>query len=225
MDAEHEQRHRKRLTRRRNIMAMAGLTLATAALLAACGGSSSSSSAPATTAGSSTTASGGSTTTTGGSGTGTLVTNSSQWLSYDSTARTAHLTLNAADGTANGGFNFNGYANGQMVVTIPTGWKVTVDCKNEATAVNHSCTIVQNEGNATPAFPGASTPDPVTGLAPGASATFEFTPTTAGDYRIECLVPGHDPAGMWAVLKVVESGTPSVSTTGTSSSGQTTQGY
>jgi hypothetical protein len=91
--------------------------------------------------------------------------------------------------------------------------------------------IVKNEGNATPAFPGASTPDPVTGLAPAASATFDFTPTTAGDYRIECLVPGHDPAGMWATLKVVESGTPSVSTTGTtgtsatSSSGQTTQGY
>src|SRR6185436_13490863 len=63
MDAEHEQRHRKRLTRRRSIMAMAGLTLATAALLAACGGSSSSSSAPATTTGSSTTTSGGSTTT------------------------------------------------------------------------------------------------------------------------------------------------------------------
>ncbi len=229
MDAEHEQRHRKRLMRRRNIMAMAGLTLATAALLAACGGSSSSSSAPATTTGSSTTASGGSTTT-GGSGTGTLVTNSSQWLSYDSTARTVHLTLNAADGTANGGFNFNGYANGQMVVTIPTGWKVTVDCKNAATAVNHSCTIVKNDGDTTPAFPGASTPDPITGLAPGASATFEFTPTTAGDYRIECLVPGHDPAGMWAMLTVVESGTPSVSTTGTagttgtSSSGQTTQG-
>ena len=187
MDAEHEQGRRKRLTRRRNVMAMAGLTLATAALLAACGGGSSSSSAPATTTGSSTTASGGSTTT-GGSGTGTLVTNASQWLSSDSTARTAHLTLNAADGTANGGFNFNGYANGQMVVTIPTGWKVTVDCKNAATAVNHSCTIVKNEGDTTPAFPG----HPLRtrhGSRPRPSATFDFTPTTAGDYRIECLVP------------------------------------
>jgi sulfocyanin len=210
---------------------MAGLTFATAALLAACGGSSSSSAPPTTTGtsttGTSTTASGGSTTTTGGSGSGTLVTNPSQWLSYDSTARTVNLTVNAADGTANGGFNFNGYANGQMVVTVPTGWKVTVNCKNEATAVNHSCAIVQSEGDTTPAFPGASTPDPTTGLSPGASATFDFTPTLAGDYRIDCLVPGHDPAGMWATLKVVESGTPSVSTTGTTTgtggTGQTTQ--
>ena len=52
--------------------------------------------------------------------------------------------------------------------------------------MNHSFTILNNDGNAKPAFPGAYTPDPITGLAPGVSATFDFTPTTAGDYT-QCV--------------------------------------
>ena len=94
--------------------------------------------------------------------------------------------------TANGGFNFNGYANGQMVVTIPTGWKVTVTARTRRPP-EPLVHVVKNEGNDT-GVPGPSTPNRH-GSCPGASATFDFTPTTAGDYRIECLVPGHDPAG------------------------------
>ena len=225
MDAD-QRRGSYRFPSRRRAVAAAGLTLAAAGLLAACGGSSSTSAStpPATTSTPPATTSSSPTTSppaaTGSSG--TLATNSSQWMTVDSASKSVRLTMDAAHGDANNGFNFNGYANGQMVVTIPVGWKVTVECKNESDSVNHSCAVVKNEGDTLPAFPGASTPAPVTGTAPGESSTFEFTPTTAGEYRIDCLVPGHDPAGMWAALRVVESGTPSVSTTGTSSSGSTT---
>ena len=49
---------------------------------------------------------------------------------------------------------------------------------------------------------------------PLTSGTFEFTPSVMGNYRIDCLVPGHEPAGMWDTLKVVDSGTPSITATG-----------
>ena len=198
------------LTRRRRArggragFAASVLAVGAAVLLSACGGSSPSSSTP--------------TTSTGSSG-GALITNPSQWLQVDPTSKTATLVLDASHGGANNGFNFDGFANGHMVVTVPTGWKVTVECKNESTAVPHSCAIVKSAGATTPAFPGAEAPNPTTGLSPGQSASFTFTAGAVGTYRIDCLVPGHDPAGMWNSFDVVGSGTPSVTATGGTSSG------
>jgi uncharacterized cupredoxin-like copper-binding protein len=201
-------------------LALGGVLLSAAVLAAACGGSQNTA-APTTGTTPSTTGTTPSTTGSSGSG-GTLAVNPSQWLTVDSATKSARLVLDAAHGSANSGFNFNGYANGQLVVTIPMGWKVTVSCTNQASALNHSCAVVEHAGDTTPAFPGASTPNPTTGLAPGQSATFEFTPTTTGTYRIDCLVPGHDPAGMWGTLNVVSSGTPSI-TAGSSGGGSTVQ--
>jgi hypothetical protein len=44
------------------------------------------------------------------------------------------------------------------------------------------------------------------------SASFTFTAANAGTYRIACLVPGREDAGMWDVLEVVASGTPAIAT-------------
>jgi sulfocyanin SoxE-like protein len=221
VNAENAERPRLTLrSGRPRALALGGVLLSAAVLAAACGGSPNTA-APTTGTTPSTTGATPSTTGSSGSG-GTLAVNPSQWLTVDSATKSARLVLDAAHGRANSGFNFNSYANGQLVVTIPTGWKVTVSCTNEASALNHSCAIVNNAGDTTPAFPGASTPNPTTGLAPGQSASFEFTPTTTGPYRIDCLVPGHDPAGMWGTLNVVSSGTPSI-TAGSSSAGNTVQ--
>ncbi len=134
------------------------------------------------------------------------------WLSYEPSAKQANLTLVGALGDVNHGFNFDGYAKGALSVSIPTGWKVTVECRN-AGAVNHSCAVTKTGPGPVvrPAFSGAASPNPTKGLAKGQSATFSFTTGAPGSYRITCLVPGHELAGMWDNFVVTKSGTPSLS--------------
>lgn len=142
-----------------------------------------------------------------------ITTASSQFLSANTSAKTVTLTLIAGYNSSNhGGFNFDGGYNGDMTVTIPVGYKVTVDFKNKA-QFPHSAAIIGPTGSTAtgPIIKGASTPSPVTGTAPGGTATFSFTPKTTGAYRIACLFPGHLLLGMYIKLKVVSSGTPSLS--------------
>ena len=187
-------------------LAFGALAVVAVGLLPACGGSSSSTSS---TPAAGTSASGGQ----------PASATQAKWLVANDTNKSATLVLDAAKGSANSGYNFNGFAKGQMVVSVPTGWKITVRCKNDSTTLPHSCAIVNSAGSTTPAFLGSAIPNPTTGLAPGASATFTFTATAAGTYRIDCLVPGHDPLGMWNTLKVTTGGTPSISTSGSTSGG------
>ena len=49
-----------------------------------------------------------------------------------------------------------------------------------------------------------------TGLQPGQTARFTFRASEKGVFRFACLVPGHEDARMWDVLKIVRGGKPSV---------------
>jgi len=134
----------------------------------------------------------------------------SRWLSWNATARTASLTLIAGYGRANNGFNFDGHGRGEILVRIPVGWRVTVTCRN-ASSIRHSCAIVRGTRSAVPAFHGAATRSPITGLPSGATARFSFAASRLGTYRIACLVPGHEEAREWDVLDVVRARRPSIS--------------
>ena len=106
--------------------------------------------------------------------------------------------------------NFNGYSRGQVLVEIPSGWRVTVHCLNAASAPM-SCAIVTGSLSKNPAFPGAATPDPLSGLPSGSSATFTFVATRAGAYRIACLVDDEEVGnGMWDGFQVGGTATPVV---------------
>jgi Sulfocyanin (SoxE) domain len=133
-----------------------------------------------------------------------------RFLSWNAPSRVAHLTLLAGLGGANNGFNFDGYGRGELLVTVPLGWRIVVDCQNRG-STRHSCAVVKGSLATRPAFPRATTPAPVTGLAPGSRATFSFKATRTGSFRIACLVPGHEQARQWAVLDVVRGGAPSIS--------------
>ena len=134
-----------------------------------------------------------------------------RWLSWNAAARTAALTLVAGYDGSNNGFNFDGYGRGRLLVSVPLGWRVTVTCRN-AGPMRHSCAIVRGPMTAIPAFPGATTPDPVLGLKTGQTVRFTFTASRAGTYRIACLVPGHEEARMWDVLVVGGVKRPSIET-------------
>jgi len=120
--------------------------------------------------------------------------------------KTVVFTVNAGQGAGNSGMNFDGYANGQMTVTVPTGWTVDVVFKNVG-GLPHSVVFEpfkenMNSQNPLPAFKGAQSPSPVAGTAPGSGANFHFVANKAGKYRIICAYPGHAALGMWDVLMV-----------------------
>ena len=127
-----------------------------------------------------------------------------RWLSYSPTVKVVDLLLHAG---VNNNYNFNGYQNGAMTVTVPVGWKVDVSFYNDSSIYSHSAMIVplnamQSPTTFTPAFHGASTPHPIQGIAPGGSSHFSFTASQAGNYAIVCDVPGHAALGMWDHMNV-----------------------
>jgi len=130
----------------------------------------------------------------------------SQFLSWSKARRLVHLTLLAGLGGSNNGFNFDGYGRGELLVRVPVGWRVVVDCENRG-GMRHSCAIVKGALTVAPAFSGAATQE----LSPGSKATFSFVARRVGTFRIACLVPGHEQARMWDVLDVTRGGKPSVS--------------
>ena len=135
-------------------------------------------------------------------------------LTSDAYTRTANLLLVSSSTGADGGFNFDGYGNGTMRVSIPVGWQVDVTCTNASAILSHSCAIVDaidlSPDGAPIAFPGASTPQPVNGVEPGKSTSFSFVASRVGTFRIACLVSGHEIDGMWDWLDVTRSRLPSL---------------
>ena len=134
----------------------------------------------------------------------------SQFLHVEAKRRTALVTLVAGYDGENNGFNFDGYGRGELLLSIPRGWRVRVTCTNRG-GLRHSCAVVSGPMATAPAFPGATIPHPVQGLAPGVTATFSFVASRTGSYRLACLVPGHEDARMWDVLEVTRGGGPHVS--------------
>ena len=134
----------------------------------------------------------------------------SAWLSLHPSAKTVSLRLIAAYNDVYDGFNFNGYGKGQVLVQVPRGWRVNVRCVNNSSSMRHSCAIVRGVSGRTPAFPGAASPGSQYGLPPHHAASFSFLATRDGTYRIVCLVPGHEQAGMWDVFDVTQERSPAV---------------
>lgn len=124
------------------------------------------------------------------------------WMQFDKNTQTVMLNVTAALSNDNNGFNFNGFSNGAMTVTVPLGWHVNISFMNKSTSMPHSLEIVPHSertlsGGFTPAFSGASTPQPEAGITSGQTQHVTFTADKAGQYAIVCAVPGHSSEGLW----------------------------
>jgi hypothetical protein len=117
-----------------------------------------------------------------------------RFLAVDRAHRRVTLTLVAEYNSANNGFNFDGYGRGQMLLSVPLGWRVRIDCVNHG-PMRHSCAVVEGSQIA---FPHAATPV----LRSGQRASFSFLASRRGTYRLACLVPGHEQARQYDVLDV-----------------------
>ncbi len=97
---------------------------------------------------------------------------------------------------------------------VPKGYKVKVVFTNKSSfphsAVFTSFADKSSEGTHQIAFPGASSPSPVAGTAPGETARFSFKANKVGTYAVICEVGHHADAGMWDVFKVTKSSKPSI---------------
>jgi len=132
-----------------------------------------------------------------------------QYLKVDAANRSAIVILIAGYPASDFQFNYDGYGNGTLVLTVPAGWEITVQCANHGTVPN-SCAVVADASATEPVEPGWTTENPRQGLAPGEAGSFAFTPQAVGDYRIASLVPGSEASGMWLELRVVAGGTPAL---------------
>ncbi|HUZ03591.1 MAG TPA: sulfocyanin-like copper-binding protein [Thermomicrobiaceae bacterium] len=127
----------------------------------------------------------------------------------DPSGQVVTLDFQLASGPSLNGFNINGLGKGRLQIAVPVTWTVHVNCQNEGLQ-HHSCAIIQGTQTDQLAFPGASTPSPLLGMARGESNSFTFTPDRVGSFRLTCLVPGHMEAGMWASFEVTAAGSPTV---------------
>ena len=131
------------------------------------------------------------------------------FIKVDLAMHVAVVTLIAGHPATDNQFNYDGYSNGSLILTVPVGWQVTIQCLNHGTVPN-SCAIV-SDGRATePVYADWSTPNPQRGLDPGQSSGFAFTTAAPGSYRIASLVDGNEASGMWADLEVKDGGVASL---------------
>jgi azurin len=130
------------------------------------------------------------------------------WLTVDTTSKTATFQLTAGLTQLNGGLNFNGFNDGKLSLTVPTSWTVVLRFVNHDTNLPHSAEVVDTTKPMPagpvepPAFPRAMTVRLMQGLGSGEADSVRFVANKAGSYMIFCAVPGHGLAGMWIRLKV-----------------------
>lgn len=149
-------------------------------------------------------------------GTFTTPAGAPKWMQVDADKKIVRLTISAAEEAKSSPFNFNGFSNGQLKVTVPKGWLVQIVFANDgdiphSLEVTRAAVKVPIQGEP-PAFPGATTPKLDEGLPRHQSSAFQFQASTPGRFRILCGVPGHAISGMWDYFVVSAAAThPSVS--------------
>lgn len=144
---------------------------------------------------------------------------SPSWMHVNSAKKQVTFNIREGAKAPAGQYNFDKYSHGQMTITVPKGWHVTMHVKNVG-STGHSLMIIKAPASppaepSDPAFKGAeTTPSKLaSGLPPGSSSSFSFTASRAGQYWMVCGVPGHALMGMWDHFVVSSSAAaPSVKT-------------
>jgi sulfocyanin len=130
-----------------------------------------------------------------------------EFMSYVPATKTVEVALIGAYNSNLGGFNFNGGANGDHMITVPQGWTVRMHVLN-VDAIPHSAIVINEvkpipSAPDQPAIPRAYSTHVTDGLAPVDGADLmNFRATKAGHYMLVCGVPGHGPSGMWIWFEV-----------------------
>lgn len=127
------------------------------------------------------------------------------FLKLGEKARTVKVLIVATWGDDNYGMNFNGYAKGGALYTVPTGWTVEVTFINPG-PVPHSLIVIEKTAvrkiqMPEPYFKGAAVPKHLQGMSYD-KATFTFTADEAGEFAFACGFPTHALNGHWIGLEI-----------------------
>ena len=132
------------------------------------------------------------------------------WLTWNPTTRTTTFKLVAGiPGRAKSPFNFNGYTDGELTLTVPTGSTVVMNFVNDDDTP-HSAQVIPdakplpNMAVDQPAIPRAYTRSASEGIAQFGTDVIRFKAVPVGSYLIFCGVPGHGLSGMWIRFKISE---------------------
>jgi len=133
------------------------------------------------------------------------------WYQVDHDAKTVRLSVVAGQTPDNNYWNFNGAIRGQLAITVPEGYEVTIDLENRDPNMAHSLGISTELVNFTvpptpdPVFAGAMTENPqsmIDATMPGETETITFVADAAGNYSMVCYIAGHSAIGMWLFFNV-----------------------
>ncbi len=130
------------------------------------------------------------------------------WLKWNPTTKTATFKLIAGvPGRAKSPFNFNGYTDGELVLTVPENSNIVMNFVNDD-GTPHSAQVIDdklpipNIALDQPAIPRAYTKAVSEGIAQFGTDAMRFKAAPAGSYLVFCGVPGHGLSGMWIRFKV-----------------------
>jgi len=129
------------------------------------------------------------------------------WLTVDSAARTATLTLEVTAPPGAPSPVINRYHAGEARIIVPLGWTVRWNWRNADSVSPHSLVVmVQREKipleGGRSAFSNAMTRMVTSGLPEGATDQTTFVADEAGWYWLMCGVPAHALKGEWLELRV-----------------------
>ncbi|HEX6057390.1 MAG TPA: sulfocyanin-like copper-binding protein [Gemmatimonadaceae bacterium] len=124
------------------------------------------------------------------------------FLAWNPARRTVQLEVVAGYDGVNASLNFNGGAHGERAVVVPRDWYVEVRFRQGDEALAHSALVAPLVtpilvDAPPPAFPYAATSRASEGLIEGGTDGFAFVADRAGDFVLQCGVPGHAQSGMW----------------------------
>ena len=124
------------------------------------------------------------------------------FLAWNPARRTVQLEVVAGYDGVNTSLNFNGAAHGERAVVVPRDWNVEVRFRQVDEDLAHSALVAPLVAPIPvdappPAFPNATTRRAGEGLIEGATESFAFVADRAGDFVLQCGVPGHAQSGMW----------------------------
>jgi sulfocyanin len=129
-------------------------------------------------------------------------------MRVDEAAKAVTFEVVAGLTSVNGSWNFNGHAKGDLTITVPVGWTVTMNFSSHDANVPHSLYLTDqappypNVMPDQPAIPRAYSINLMQGIGPGKSDTLRFLVPKAGRYYMACGVPGHAASGMWDRFEV-----------------------
>jgi len=128
------------------------------------------------------------------------------WMTYDEEKKQVYFELVAAWNANNNGYNFNGYFQDDVTITVPTDWSVGMTLINRDGTAPHSVLVTEP-------YMSDDIPDELTGefavlaraytdeVYANESLSMRFKAKT-GDYWLFCGVKRHAINGMWIKFNV-----------------------